>query len=199
MHIATSVIRAEHRTLAAVLHGMLGMAADCAERGAKPNFATFHAMLDYITDFPDRYHHPKEDRYLFRLLRMRSAEGAAIIDRLMDEHIKLAHLMDGLRHALRRYEAAPEAPAAAETFRAELEAYAEFQWAHMRCEEESILPLAETHLTDDDWQELNDAFLGHSDPLIGPDGKSMYERMFKNIVTTAAPPFGVGEILRKSN
>ena len=46
----------------------------------------FNAVFDYIEQFIDRSHHPKEDDYLFRLLRLRSAEAAAILDRLQAEH-----------------------------------------------------------------------------------------------------------------
>jgi hemerythrin-like domain-containing protein len=37
-------------------------------------------------------------------------------------------------------------------------AYADFQWKHMRTEEEVVLPLAERHLTLEDWQALDAAF-----------------------------------------
>jgi hemerythrin-like domain-containing protein len=44
------------------------------------------AMVYYIDAFPERFHHPKEDRYLFRLLRMRHPAAVKLIERLETEH-----------------------------------------------------------------------------------------------------------------
>ena len=48
--------------------------------------AFFEAALDYITQFVDRMHHPKEDDFLFRLLRLRSTEAADVLDALEADH-----------------------------------------------------------------------------------------------------------------
>src|SRR5215469_18035959 len=63
------IIHDEHRSLAAVLHGMLYLVNGIRNRGMKPDFKVLGAMVYYIDAFPERYHHPKEDRYLFTLLR----------------------------------------------------------------------------------------------------------------------------------
>ena len=68
---AISIIRDEHRSLAAVLHGMLYLVREIGERGKKPDFRLLAAMMYYIDTFPERFHHPKEDRYLFRILGLR--------------------------------------------------------------------------------------------------------------------------------
>jgi len=39
-------------------------------------------MVHYIDAFPERLHHPKEDRYLFLALRKRTGEANAALDRL---------------------------------------------------------------------------------------------------------------------
>ena len=58
---ADRIIQDEHRSLAAVLHGMLYLVHDIRDRGAKPSFDVFGAMIYYIDAFPERFHHPKED------------------------------------------------------------------------------------------------------------------------------------------
>ena len=68
---ALDVIRAEHRSLAAVIHGLRHLVREVREHGARPDFGLLEAMLRYIDAFPERLHHPKEDRYLFRRLRER--------------------------------------------------------------------------------------------------------------------------------
>ena len=62
----------------------------------------------------------------------------------------------------------------------------------MRAEETELLPLAEKTLTDADWQEIDAAFLGHTDPLLGMEVGSRYDALFSRIVSLAPPPIGVG-------
>ena len=71
---AISIIQDEHRSLAAVLHGMLYLVREIGERGRKPDFRLLDAMMYYIDTFPERFHHPKEDRYLFRIEGMRDGK-----------------------------------------------------------------------------------------------------------------------------
>src|SRR6478752_7114349 len=61
---AIRIIRDEHRAIAAILHGMLFLVRKIRDRGATPDFNLFGAMIYYIDAFPERFHHPKEDRYL---------------------------------------------------------------------------------------------------------------------------------------
>ena len=81
---AIRIIRDEHRALAAILHGMLYLVGNF-ETETSPNFDVFGAMIYYIDAFPERFHHPKEDRYLFRVLRIRHPDAAPLLDRLEGE------------------------------------------------------------------------------------------------------------------
>src|SRR5262245_64281995 len=85
------VIHDEHRSIAAVLHGMLYLVREVRDHGAKPNFGVFGAMMFYLDAFPERFHHPKEDAYLFRVLRIRCPDAAPLLDRLQNEHAVGAH------------------------------------------------------------------------------------------------------------
>jgi branched-chain amino acid transport system ATP-binding protein len=62
----------------------------------------------------------------------------------------------------------------------------------MRCEEAEVIPLARTHLTDDDWQAIDNAFLGHGNPLLGVEAGNRFAALFSRIVNLAPPPVGVG-------
>ena len=72
---AIRIIQDEHRSLAAVLHGMLYLVREIRDRGMKPPFEVLGAMVYYIDAFPERFHHPKEDGYLFLRLRARCPEA----------------------------------------------------------------------------------------------------------------------------
>lgn len=187
---AIRIIRDEHRSLAAVIHGMLYLVREIREHGAVPDFALLGAMIYYIDAVPERYHHPKEDRYLLPLVRTRYPQAAPMLERLQTEHRAGAEKIRLLEQALARYQqgGAKEFPA----FAAAVEAYAAFHWDHMRLEETELLPLAEKHLTQGDWEAIDAAFLGHTDPLFGADATEEYDQLFRRIVTLAPPPIGVG-------
>jgi hemerythrin-like domain-containing protein len=187
---AIRIIQDEHRAIAAVLHGMLYLVREIRDRGAKPNFDVFGAMIYYIDAFPERFHHPKEDAYLFRMLRVRHPDVAPLLDRLEGEHSTGAHKIRMLEQALARYQhgGAIEFP----NFAAAVEDYAAFHWNHMRAEEAEVLPLAEKHLSAGDWEAIDAAFLGHSDPMLGMEASAEYDALFRRIVNMAPPPIGVG-------
>ena len=190
MKTALNVIRDEHRTLAAVLHGLRYLVEEVREGRCRPDFTVLRAMVHYIDTFPEKLHHPKEDRYLFARLRQRTTLANSALDQLEAEHIYGAKLIRDLEQALLRWEMGGPRDFAA--FAEEVERYADFHWRHMRREEEVVLPLAERTLSDDDWREIDAAFAGNADPLIAKDAEKDFQRLFKRIVNLAPPPIGVG-------
>ena len=191
---AIGILYAEHRSLAAVLHGMLYLVRDIRLRDIAPRFDVLNAMVHYIDAFPERFHHPKEDAYLFRLLALRFPDATPLIDKLQAEHRASAEKIRALNRALERYQqgGAAEFPAFAEA----AQAYAAFHWDHMRTEEDKLIPLTRAHLTAADWKLVDAAFTGHSDPLFGAEAEREYENLFRKIVSLAPPPLGVGPAQR---
>lgn len=191
MHKAIAVIHDEHRALAAVLHGLRHVCADMAARGTPPNFELLWAMLTYIDRFPERLHHPKEDQYLFRLLRQRAPQAHELLARLEREHREGARLIAGLHQALADLQEGVGPADAADLARL-VERFCDFHWRHMRAEEDEILPLAERALGEAEWRIIDDAFAANDDPLVGVDSKDSFKLLFKRIVNLAPPPYGVG-------
>ena len=187
---AIRIIHDEHRSLAAVLHGMLYLVRHIRLSGKQPKFDVLGAMVYYIDAFPERFHHPKEDAYLFRILALRHPDAAPLIDQLITEHRIGAEKIRVLEQALERYRCGgtAEFPAFADA----VQAYAAFHWDHMRAEEDKLIPLAREHLTAEDWKEIDAAFTGHSDPLFGVAAEAEYNNLFRKIVNLAPPPIGVG-------
>ena len=151
---AIEIIKDEHRSMAAVIKGLQAQVTAAQLDSVQPDFALFGAMLDYIEALPDRVHHPKEDEYLFRFLRMRSEEAVAVLDELESQHSRCAELLSDMRKALAEAREVGELS----SFAAALDGYASFLWAHMQTEEDVVMPMAEQHLTDEDWNSINIAF-----------------------------------------
>ena len=190
---AKRIIEEEHRSLAAVLYGMLYVVREIRYVGIKPDFALLGAMVDYVDSFLGKFHHPKEDAYLFKLLEARYPGATALLDRLKQEHEQGDVKLGELRQALSRYEQGGLGQFGA--FAALVADFAAFHWEHMRVEENELLPMATRHLTEADWDAVDAAFLGHSDPLLGTEQGKEYQNLFRRIVDLAPRPIGVAVAL----
>ena len=188
---AIGVLHAEHRSLAAVMHGMLYLVRETRLRGTAPRFDVLTAMVEYIDAVPERLHHPREETYLFRLLALRCVQAAPLIQTLETEHRLGAAMVRELELTLEAYrrEGSPWFQAFAEA----AAKYAGLQWGHMRREEDELIPLAREHLTAEDWKEIDSAFAGHSDPLFAVETGHEYEMLFRRIVALSPPPLGRGQ------
>jgi hemerythrin-like domain-containing protein len=186
---ALAILRQEHSALTAVLHGLQFLAGQL-EHGEQPDIRVLRAMLFYIDSFPDRFHHPKEDGYLFPAIQKRTGAADAVIAKLEDEHHQGRLAIRVVEQRLLHYEegGAAYAMPLAQSLHGYIEAYRR----HIRTEEEVLLPIAEQVLLPEDWRELGEVFSGHHDPLLGLDARQGFDRLFTRIVNIAPPPLGVG-------
>jgi len=186
---AIRIIQDEHRSITAVVEGMRQIVGEIVAGRMPPDFDLLDAMFRYIELFPERLHHPKEDDFLFARLRLRRPEAAALLDSLSGEHkvgrVKFAEL----RAALDAYR---DDPSTLPDFAERVERYAHFHWKHMRREEDEVLPLAREALDADDWIAIDAAFESNSDPVVGISATREFRALFRQVVSLAPPPFGVG-------
>lgn len=189
-HAAADIIRDEHRALAAVVHALQHLARDHRDHGTQPDFALLHAMLYYIREYPERLHHPKEDRYLFSALRACTHEGDAVLEELEIEHEQGEALLNTLTVALSTWEAGADPQC--RRFAAQVEEFAAFYWAHMRKEEDVVLPLAERVLGEADWSRIRAEFAANKDPRFGGEDETEFRRLFSRIVNLVPAPLGLG-------
>jgi hemerythrin-like domain-containing protein len=196
MHKGSRILRDEHRSISAVLSGLLELVRLARQPGVQPEFAALHAMIHYIDEYPERLHHPKEDRYLFARLAERAPQALPLIEELREEHVRGKQLVRELESALLAFEV--EGARGLQAFDAAVSAYARFHWDHMRKEEEQLLPLAEKHLTDGDWAWIEDAFAGNHDPIADLRERD-FEQLYTRIVNLAPAPVGLGERWQKTS
>ena len=194
MRKAVRILRDEHRSISAVLQCLQQLTRLAQDPAIKPDFAVFRAMIYYIDNFPERLHHPKEDNYLFARLLRRSDAARALVEKLMAEHVEGARLVRELERAVLAFE--ETWPRGAQDLAAAVNAYAEFHWTHMRCEEQELLPLAETALIEEDWEAIEAAFAGNSDPIADLREQD-FDKLFTRIVNIAPAPIGLGEAWRR--
>jgi len=182
------IIHDEHRALAAVLQALRFVVEGIREEKFEPDFRLLAAMVDYITQVPEKVHHPKEDRYLFAKLRERSPQAAALIGRLEQEHLEGYRMTEALQQALIHYQGVGRSGFAG--FALTAQKYLDFNWRHLNLEEAELLPLARAALTEADWSAIDAEFAANVDPHSGAAGE--YVDLFKWIVNATPAPYGLG-------
>ena len=192
---ALTIICGEHRTISAILHGMEYLVGEIRAQRKKIDPQVFHAMLYYLDTFAERVHHPKEDQYLFAVLRQRSSEAGALIAGLEQEHAGGEESLRRLAQSLIRYEEGGEKEFPA--FERQVGNFVDSYRNHMRKEEEELFPLARKLLTPLDWAKIDEAFDENTDPLAAERDTKDFARLFTRIVNLAPPPIGVGPAARQ--
>lgn len=195
MKESIGILKSEHRSMSAVLQGLKELARMAQDATVRPDFRVFRAMLRYIDEYPERLHHPKEDKFLFARLAARSEEARALVEDLKSEHVTGARLIRELERAFLFFEEGW--PAGAPEFLSAVNDYADFHWGHMRKEEEKLLPLAERHLQAEDWKAIDAAFAANSDPIAGMH-EHHFQQLFSRIANLAPAPIGLGEPWKKA-
>jgi hemerythrin-like domain-containing protein len=193
MKDAISILKSEHRSISAVLHGLKELARMAQDATVRPRFQVLRSMLRYIDEYPERLHHPKEDEHLFARVAARAPEAKKLIEELKKEHEQGAGLIRELERTLLFFEEGW--PAGGREFQQAVDAFADFHWRHMRKEELELLPIAERVLSAGDWRAIERAFATNVDPIAELQERD-YERLFSRIANLAPAPVGLGEAWR---
>jgi hemerythrin-like domain-containing protein len=177
--VAIATIQSEHRSLGMVLHMLQSMLSKIAAEHVAADFALLATVLYYIDDFPERCHHPKEDEYLFKCLRLRSTEFDAVLDRLQTEHARSAITVAGLHRALVHYQGG--APEGLRLFKAAVDSYADEMREHFGLED-ALMTRARAALREEDWELIAWAFTANDDPLFGSNQRLEFSMLYHRIM-----------------
>lgn len=187
---AISIIKSEHKNLGAVLYSLDKLIEEI-DSGKHPDFGIFHGLLTYIDRFLDRYHHPKENHYLFPKLLARAPETEAIVRELGQQHTEGEILFVEMLKALSAYEFSGEAEYP--HFRETVLKYTEFERNHAKMEETEILPRAREALEESDWEEIDAAFEENEDPLFGKKWDNEFSELLNKLINRLPTPLGLGD------
>ncbi len=100
-------------------------------------------------------HHTAEDELLWPLLLERCPPDADLVHRMEAQHAEVERLLDLLGPALARWEVEAR-PAVAEEVAGTVDALRTVLLEHLDEEEREILPLAERHVTQQEWSRLGE-------------------------------------------
>jgi len=185
------VIHKEHQDLFSVLTCLRLMARKGKESNKPLHIEAVRQAFYYMEMFLNMYHHPKEETYLFPLLRLRCPDLGDVLDELSTQHQQLPQLLTTVQENLARYEADPEAER--ENLCDAIEKCCTREIGHMKLEESKVLSKARDSLTAEDWHTIDTAFAENKDPLFSEERTAAYDVLFRELVNVMPQPFGYGD------
>ena len=182
---AIKTIRGEHRSIAAVVNGLRFVLREAVDKEQAPNIPLLRAMLFYFKTFPDALHHPREEEFLFKLLRSRAPEYDDLLAATEEQHHEQSLMIEKIEASLDLYESTRE-PSALREMCSLADRFSDHLWAHMNMEEKNILPACLEYFGDVDWRRIKEVFEGHADPRFDSDRESGFENLFTRIMNVAS-------------
>lgn len=164
--------------LLGILKSQIGLFHEQAE-------ANYELMLDivyYLTQYPDRFHHPRED-IAFAKLVQRDASVQARVRELLGEHKVIAS--SGKRLVERLNGILAGAILQREAVEVDAATYIVYYRQHMAREETDLFPRLEAVLGSEDWKAVDDAITPEADPLFGSEVGQRYQQLHRQIMLAA--------------
>jgi acetyl esterase/lipase/hemerythrin-like domain-containing protein len=146
--------------------------------GKVPDYQLLLDSIDYLTHYPDRYHHSRED-LLFAGMLTQDREFTPHIERLQREHATLRNHNNRLFAELSA--AVEGAPVDRPALLCKLRTYIKHYRQHINYESREIFPRARGSLRPSLLNEINDKTRYLDDPLFGDRVSRQYHRLARNL------------------
>jgi len=150
--------------------------------GDTPDYPLLTDVLHYMRNYPDQFHHPKED-VIFAHLAKRDSRIVREVDELARQHHAIAEAGARLHENLESVLNGALMP------RRMIEApglmYVSYYRSHMDKEESDLFKVAETVLRGDDWHRIDAETMSRPDPMFGADIEERYRSVLRHIAQTA--------------
>ena len=149
---------------------------------AKPDYRLMLDIMSYMTQYPDRFHHPPEE-LAFAKAAARYPRMRATVDALTREHLALRASGEAL---VRNLEAVlNEAILPRMDVESSGREYIRDLRRHMRREEGEAFPVVSRALRPQDWAEIDFAIEHRPDPVFGPAVEARFGSLRRQIAAEA--------------
>lgn len=170
-----TIIHNDHIKMSQLLT-VLRKRIQCLEQDENIDYRLIKAVISYLRDYSDKYHHPMEE-LIYDYYLKHYAEDQDIALRLSEEHQLIKEVtvdLDELLEMILLDAIVPKAVCIEK-----LTQFVSLQAAHLAYEEQHILPLIEKHLTADDWAKLDKLwqYKDYNDPLFGKNVLAQYKKL----------------------
>jgi hemerythrin-like domain-containing protein len=155
------ILLEEHRNIKKLLL-VLEQELEVFDYSDQPDYEILRAIIEYFQDYPESYHHPKEDM-VFEKLKARDPAVAQRIGELEAEHQIETNRLREFSQAVEDILAGREF--LRQSFHNVVHDFIEHQRQHMDKEERLLFPAAIKVLRPEDWAEIDDRMKIRKDPL----------------------------------
>ena len=167
----------EHSNFAKLLD-LLEARASSIQAGEEPDYALMLDVMEYLTHYPDRFHHPRED-LAFRRLQRQRPQMRSVVQELERQHEAI--VTSGLRLVEQLERATKGMVLPREALAESTRNYVAALRANIHFEETELFPLAAETLQADDWLLIDAAFHFMEDPLFGDTIQERYRALHRQI------------------
>ena len=174
---AIVTLQLEHRKMGKLL-GLIQQQVTNISLRAPVNSRLLQIAFEYLSDYPDQCHHPKED-VLYRKLVSRFPDLVESLTDLVEEHEKLADLTRNLRQVIG--ESQHDSSTSNEGLADQLKAFLDFYHHHMLIEEQQFFPLALHRLSRNDFAEIDFTLFDKPDPLFNQEAEEKFAKLSDEI------------------
>jgi len=173
----------DHRNIRELLR-VLARELDAVSDASGGDFELMRDIMIYMTRYPDRTHHPKED-LMFERMRGRgiAPDTQATIEKLLREHGALAEKGNLFRDML--IGVVDGALVEREALVASGRDYVEFLDYHMHLEDETVFIEGAQLLDGADWSVIERTFEAQADPVFGSVIDHEFQTLYDHIRDSA--------------
>ena len=172
------ILLEEHRNIEKLLL-VLEQELDVFDQSEPPDYEILQAIIEYFQDYPESYHHPKED-IVFDKLKLRDPPAVTRVGDVEAEHQLETKRLQRFAQAVDDILAGREYPR--QSFHNAVHEFIEHQRQHMQKEERLMFPAAVKALQPDDWAEIDARLNDRKDPLFDGAIESKFHALRQTIL-----------------
>lgn len=185
----------EHKHIAKLLN-VLKEQMELIDDGETPDLAIMYDVAQYMTEYSDAFHHPKEDIIYKKLSEHSDNDKAEVVSLLLD-HEAASKKTEALLHCLDDARREPSRDHL-KILRLRCEDYIANMNRHMDHEESQVFPHLLESLSDDQWLDIINDIQPELDPLFGRVVEQRYENLLRAIsseIERAAEDLAMAELV----
>ena len=156
---------------------------DAFDKGDETDFGLMQSIVDYISEYTDSVHHPKED-LIYAALENRDPSCKTLVDELHKEHKQLSSLTKELTLVLE--EIVLDSVISRESVSRQGHDFITKNREHLEKEEKTIFPLVLKTLTNEDWKSIEPSLMQQDDPLFGKSIQDKYKTLYSQITDSGS-------------
>ncbi len=170
-----SELHQDHVNLSKLL-SLLDKKIIAMQAGEHPNFSLIADVINYIANYAEVYHHPREDK-MYAFFAGRQSDLDEVMHTCEEAHVALKGTGRSLLEVID--EILNDAVIPMTVFIDKLALFVNNEKAHLDFEETKIFPVLNTIASEDDWQALAKRLPTVEDPLFGEKCAEEYVELYK--------------------